>query len=300
MRLKPGVANNFVLFISPLITSLSVAATPSLAASFASSNTFFQTFNYSLSPQNISSENVGDIGTSINFNTSTLAVPGATAVADVNAGATFSKEDLNFINSDNFSLNTAVGSGSRYLGLAQSQVGVFGNFVVPAGQTFSFNFEAILDLSTYIDPPRRDSATASTEISLLLLDTTDNKNTVLDFFKVTSNLITRPYEEVGEDFLAFDYSDSIDIGLNDSDPDNDPFLFTYFGGNQETAKASFSGFYQRTFDSETKLKLIEFKKNEVKVEAPEPSSALALFLFVGLASVWSKLKSKKEGVGYRV
>lgn len=295
MGFKSGIANSFVLFISPFVTSLSVAITPSFAASFASSSAFFETSNYSLTPQNLKPENVGDIGTSIKFNTSTLSVPGATAVAEVTSDASFNKEDLNAIFSNNYSQSVALGQGSRYLGLAQSQVGVFGNFFIPAGQTFSFDFFANLNLLTKIDLPRRDSAIARGEISLLLVDATNNKNTVLDSFTVTSNLITRPYEEEGEDFLAYDYSDNIDIGLNNSDPDDDPFLQTYFGGNQEFSQASFIGSYQRTFTSDTWLSLIETKTNEVRVEAPEPSSALGLFLFFGLAGIGLKVKSKLNG-----
>ena len=279
MQTNREITKFLVLFISPLVTSLSVAASPSLAATFALSSGVFS-LNYSLSPQNNDLPSVEVTSATDSF---TWAKPGSsvTAIPDADAGFVASQQ-LFFNTSESF----AKGSGKDYLGIAKSQAEVVANFSILKGQSFSFDFTGALRLFTDIDSPRYEKATASGDISLALVDITDPENeTVLEFFTVFGNLVTPETQPWERDFLDYRVSQNISLDIN---------LFKDFEGNTESADAFFTGSYVKdNFESDTRLALKEIKTNQATVKAPEPSSTLALVIGFGTAVIWFGVKSKR-------
>lgn len=295
MNLKLGLTKSSVLFISTLVTSLGIAASPSMAATLARSEASFTIFNYSQSPENL--PEVGDgsqvstefepsvstngILTSAQANTS---VSGRTAIANALADAFFLKTPPF---SNNFTSSLASGSGNTYFGSALSQATVAGEFSIKAGETFSFEFAANLDMSTIVENPLGEIATASGDLSLILFDSTNNA--VLDYFTLFSKIGTSAYPTESADFWGYSSSDNINI----ANPNNVDFVFG--NNNQESFTASFFGSYQRSFQSDSRLVLIETKTNHVTVQAPEPSNTFALLLGFGLTSAFLGAKSKLNG-----
>lgn len=249
---------HFIQLTTPLI-AISVLASPSQAATLALSNGALEFTNFTQSPLNI--------GTQTNTNTLTVAKNGivqAQAIAD----ALFISAPPE---ATDVSLSQAWGEGRDYLGLAQSEASVIGDFVVDADTPFSFNFQAALNLKTSIDNPPHENARAGGDISFVLFDKTNQS--VLDFFSLEGNLTT-PGDN---DFVALQKSDNIALSV--------PSLDSEFGGNQEFATALVKGSLQRSFAQKTDLTLIEVKTNQARVQAPEPSTTLALLLSCGAIGI---------------
>jgi hypothetical protein len=244
-----------------------LAASPSQAATLALSEGALEFTRFSQTPSGT--------GTGTNTNTITNANNGRVD-AFANAEATFIVAPPTASNS---SLSQAFGEGRNYLGLAESEVTVIGNFDVDANTPFSFDFQTNLNLKTSIDDPQAENARAVGDITLELLDTASNST--IDFFNLTGNL-TSP----GDDFIAYQKSDNITL--------SNPVTTSDFGGNQESATASVQGSLQRYFDSKASLTLIEVKRNQARVTAPEPPMSLALLFCSGVLSVALKGKRKEK------
>jgi hypothetical protein len=251
-------SKGILLTFAPFIASIALVTSPSQAATFASSEGVVNFTKFSQSPLNV--------GTFADGNTSTIGND-SIAIALANANAEFIVAPPTASNS---SLSQAFGNGiSTYLGLAESEAEVIGNFVVDAGKPFSFDFTTTLDLTTSVDNPSlSEKATAFGETFLVLIDTT-NQN-VLDFFNLVGNVTSLD----DNDFIAFKKSENITL--------IDPVTKSSFGGNQEFAQANVQGSLQRNFANQTNLTLIEVKKNKVRVEVPEPSISLALLFSCGV------------------
>lgn len=297
MKLKLGLTKSSVLFISTLVTSLGIAASPSMAASLARSEATFTIFNYSQSPENLPefgdgsqasteldrSASATGILTSAKASTS---VSGETAIANAYADAIF----LNILPplSSNSTSSDALGIGNTYFGSAISQATVAGAFSIQAGETFSFEFAANLGMFTNVENPLGEIATASGDLSLILFDSSNN--IVLDYFTVFSQIKTSAYPTESADFFIPDKTQNFNI---DSNPNN---VSLSFGNSyQESVAASFIGSYQRHFQNDTRLILIETKTNQVTVKAPEPSNTFALVLGFGFTSAFLGAKSKLNG-----
>ena len=178
----------------------------------------------------------------------------------------------------NLSMSEALGEGRNYLGLAETEATVVGNFVVEADTPFSFDFSAELDLTTSIDAPPAENATASGDISWALVDTANNN--VLDSFSLVGNLTT-----LGDnDFLALQASENIDL--------TDPVLDSNIGGNEEFITTVVDGRVERSYNEQRNLTLVELKRTEAKVTAPEPSTNIALLISSSLIGVALKRRRK--------
>jgi hypothetical protein len=261
MKLNLRLTKGLFLFVTPLVTG-SIINSPVFAATLASSQAEVNISNFSYNPL--------DVQTITNTNTVAIASNGQ-VTANADAQASFIVDPANPPTiAFNTSSSIANGNGSSYFGLAQSFAGIIGyNFLVGAGETLSFDFNAVLDLNTSIDNPPAERATADGNISLELFDTTDAANwRPLDFFTLLGNLTTSG----GGDFLKSDNSTAISFSPKTSFEQS-------FGGNQEKASASVYGKYSRTFNSLTKLTLVEAKNNQVTVKVPESSNLLGLLLF---------------------
>lgn len=281
-----GFTQRFFLLVTPLIATSSLVTSPTQAATLASSQGEFSLKNFSLEPEVTATVNNANI--SLNGEVS----------ATNNANIDFLLEPPEVINT---SLSQAFGENKNYLGLANAEGKVLGNFFVNAGDSFSVDFTAFLDLETSIDEPR-ENARANADISFLLFDTTDItdpnllddffdqilsngtsniKKTPLDFFYLNGNL--NSFND--NDFIRSQRSQNITLSNQDTQLN--------FGGNAEFATASFTGSLKRSFANPTNLTFIQVRRTQVKVSVPEPSTNPALLFLCALVIVATKAKLKK-------
>jgi hypothetical protein len=281
-----GFTQRFFLLVTPLIATSSLVTSPTQAATLASSQGEFSLKNFSLEPEVTATVNNANI--SLNGEVS----------ATNNANIDFLLEPPEVINT---SLSQAFGENKNYLGLANAEGKVLGNFFVNAGDSFSVDFTAFLDLETSIDEPR-ENARANADISFLLFDTTDItdpnllddffdqilsngtsniKKTPLDFFYLNGNL--NSFND--NDFIRSQRSQNITLSNQDTQFN--------FGGNAEFATASFTGSLKRSFANPTNLTFIQVRRTQVKVSVPEPSTSAALLFLCALIAVATKAKLKK-------
>lgn len=281
-----GFTRRFFLLVTPLIATSSLVTSPSQAATLASSQGEFYLKNFSLDPDVTATVNNANI--SLNGDVS----------ATNNAIIDFLLEPPEVINK---SLSQAFGENKNYLGLANAEGKVLGNFFVDAGDSFSVDFTAFLDLETSIDEPA-ENAKASANISFLLFDTTDiaNQNLLDEFFTqflsdTTSNIKKTPLDFFSltanvnsfndKDFITSQKSENFTLSNQDTQFN--------FGGNAEFATALFEGSLKRSFATPTNLTFIQVRRSQVKVSVPEPSTSLSLLFLSALVAVATKAKRKK-------
>jgi hypothetical protein len=278
--------------VTPLIATSSLVTSPAQAATLASSEGEFSLINFSLDPDVTATRN--------NANISTIAKGGEVSATN-NANIDFFDDPSEVINT---SFSEASGKNKDYLGLANAEGKVLGNFFVDAGQSFSVDFTAFLDLQTSIDEPA-ENAKANADISFLLFDTTDItdpnllddffdqvlsnptskiKKTPLDFFSLTANV--NSFND--QDFITSRKSDYITLSNQDTQFN--------FGGNTEFATALFEGSLKRSFATPTNLTFIQVRRTQVKVSVPEPSTSTALLLLSALVAVATKARLKKTAL----
>ncbi len=258
---------HFLLLATPAIASSVLATSPSQAATFAFSSGNFNFTDFSQSPS----------ATFSGTNANTLAIANGGAVA------AFAYANAKFVvappEASNSSLSVALGENRDYLGLAKSEATVIGKFDVAANTFFSFNFTGDLNLQTSIDNPPEENARASGDISFVLLDTASQK--VLDFLSLAGSVITQG----DSNFIATQNSDNVTLShiLEDHK----------FKKKQGFATASVAGSLQHSFNDNRSLALVEVKRNQARVQAPEPSTNLALLISSGLVGVL--LRGKRKG-----
>ncbi|MCV3214555.1 PEP-CTERM sorting domain-containing protein [Plectonema radiosum NIES-515] len=285
-----GFTQRFFLLVTPLIATSSLVTSPTQAATLASSQGEFYLQNFSLDPEVTATTN--------NANISTIAKDSEVSATN-NANIDFLLEPPEVINK---SFSQAFGQNQNYLGLANADGKVLGNFFVDAGESFSVDFTAALDLETSIDKPAAENARASADISFLLFDTTDianqgllddfftqllsdttpnTKKTPLDFFSLSGNLNSFNTN----DFITSQKSEYFTLSKQDTQLN--------FGGKAEFATALFTGSIKRSFANPTNLTFIQVRKSQVKVSVPEPSTSLALLFVCALVAIATKSKLKK-------
>ncbi|MGI8503552.1 MAG: hypothetical protein ACR2LR_20820 [Hassallia sp.] len=285
-----GFTRRFFLFVTPLIATSRLVTSPTQAATLALSQGEFYLKNFNLDPEVTATVN--------NANTSTITKDGEVSATN-NTNIDFLLEPAEVINK---SLSQAFGKNKNYLGLANADGKVLGNFFVDAGESFSVDFTAFLDLETSIDKPVAENARASADIYFLLFDTTDIANqgllddfftqllsdttpnikkTPLDFFSLSANL-----NSLNEnDFISSQTSQYFTLSKQDTQFN--------FGGNAEFAIALFEGSLKRSFANPTNLTFIQVRRSQVKVSVPEPSTTSALLFLCALVAVATKAKLKK-------
>ncbi len=254
------------------IASSVLAASPSRAATFAMSQGESFYINFSQSP--FLTDSVAD--------TETLAIAkGGSVDAFADAEAVFVVESP-FASS--LSSSTALGETKDYLGLAESATVVRGVFDVEANTSFHFDFIANVNLETLIDNPPGENARASGDISFALVDTAQKR--VLDVFSLLGNLNTLG----DDDFIAIDKSENVTFIAPESE-------YNYsFGGNHEFVTASVKGSLNRKVTQDTVLALVEIRRNQARVLAPEPSSILALLAPSAVISLVLTSRRKEKTV----
>lgn len=251
-------AKGFLLLIIP-IAPISLVSTPSLAATLGTSQSTVNINNFS--------HNILDVKT-ITDNFTDKFVTDGFVNTKVDAVARFITNQPP-LSANNLSFSQVNGNGSEYSGLAQTKAAVIGyDFLVNKDETFSFNFDATLNLATSIDNPKSEIVNVDGITTLDLYDTTDKDNWLyLDSFRLEGNLTT-----LGNDYFNYNNSNSIRL--------NSIVIDTAFNSNKESTKASVKGAFSRTFDDLTSVTLVEVKDNQASVSVPEPSSFLGSLLCI--------------------
>jgi hypothetical protein len=278
-----------LVLLAPLVAIAVAAPNPVSAATFAISEANVKLDQFSHQPAEVdalvdkesSITGSATVGTAAQAQFVNGSLPPATAGID--AQAKFVNDSL-LPSAQNLSVSGAIGDGIAHTGMARSFAQVMGrNFEVGAGEIFAFNFDANLALSTKIDQPGYEAATANGLIQFELFDSTDDANPILlDFFAFFGDLNT-PGTDDELDQVVSNYVMVV--------PNQRTFLRS-FGGNEESAKASVQGTFARQFERATRLTLVETKENKVTVTAPEPISTPSV-LFGGVAMM-TKLMTKRR------
>ncbi|MBF2065178.1 MAG: hypothetical protein IGS39_12255 [Calothrix sp. C42_A2020_038] len=272
MKKYLGFAKRLLVLATPVIASSLVATTPARAATFALSEAQFVLSNFSINPEDVLVD-TETFSNAISFS----GQPGASA--DANAEALFFPIEGDPKKSVAFNLSESIAIGSRTddFAIAESTATIAGfSFLVPKGGTFSFDFDGLLNLATFIHNSSLGSAVADGIIALTIFE--ENSDTLLDFIFVDGQIATSG----GEDFLTLSNSDN--------------FFFTrqsltkLFGGNEEFAQADLAGRYSRTFAEPTRLRLEEVKFNRALVKVPDNTNGLILMIAGGMMFVLTKTR----------
>jgi hypothetical protein len=170
----------------------------------------------------------------------------------------------------NQSISQVEAQGNDFAAFVTSRGNIQGDFLVEAGETFSFNFLAYLGLESNPDSSLIREFNTSGEVSFNLFDF--NSGSVIDSFLLSANLDTddssdfllRPQTNQNLKFEIEDYA--LSFSLNKG---------------SESAFALVAGNYSRLFEAQTRLILVGTNTNNVKA-TPEGSSILALLFFFGM------------------
>jgi len=268
MKLNHSTGAIAFLLATPLVTGLTVGIAPSSAAIIAGSTALVRIDNFSHRPK----EN----GTFTNTYTETTANSGL-VISEAMAEAVFISNGAGLLTA-NYSESIVEGDGNNYSGLAKTQGIVLGDYDIDAAETFSFNFQTVLDLLTSVDNRESERARARVTISFSLINTVTN--ILFDSFEIASGLSSSSGH-----YFNFSPSNSfnataINFDLMAEGSEVESFLYT-------------SGTYSRRFDSATSLRLIQVNKNIAEAEAvPEPSTLLGTAIFLGLFVKRRKLNNK--------
>lgn len=258
------------LLVTPLVTGLSAGIAPSSAAIIAGSAASVSIDNFSHRPNYT--------GTSTNTNTQTIANQGA-VISEADANAVFISNCQQLL-AANITQSTVQGDGSKYAGLAQSQAAVIGDFSIDATETFSFNFQTVLNLFTSVGNPESERARARGNISFSLIDTVSN--ILLDSFQLNGSLD------------SFNFPNLSLLNSNSFHPTQINFDFLA-QGNAKTTTFYAAGVYSRTFETATNLRLVEVKNNLAEAVAepvPEPTTVLGTLMFLGFLAKGKKHQHK--------
>lgn len=259
-----------LLLATPAIASLMLVASPTKAATFATSQGQSLFANFSQDP--FSTETITD--------TQTIAISTGGSAAALNDA-----EALFLVNppvGSSLSSSRALGNNKNYFALAESTTVVHGSFNVEAGTLFSFDFITSLDLETSIDIPIQEIAISAGKASFVLFDVVHENS--LEFFNIFGNL--KSFDDT--DFLSIEKSENVTL----LEPGS---LFQQsFGGNQEFATAFVQGRVEHKVEKNTVLALIEIRKNQAIVQSPEPSSILALLVYSAILGISLKKRHKEK------
>ena len=182
-----------------------------------------------------------------------LLLNGGVANAIASANATFSN---NPTFSSLFTEASATGQSGPFEVESESQTQVIATFEVNANQTFSFDFSADLE----VEGTEVENASAEYEgnskTSFLILDTSNiNQVKVIDYFGLSGELISASTTTGDITYGA------TNVDLTSFDEDED------IGGNNGTdfVTASAAGTYERTFNSNTEVTVVEMNSSFIKL-----------------------------------
>ncbi|MDY6939187.1 MAG: hypothetical protein SWY16_16145 [Cyanobacteriota bacterium] len=296
MKLDRRLTQGLFLLAAPIVAG-STLSTPTLAATFASSDSAVNLFNFSQAPASGSFSldadaqafNLGvlDPGSTFDGGDSVSSSAGSGSIfagAEANATLLFNEDPAEaFNNTSNF----IEGNGREYSVFTNSSAQVIGNFFLETPSLFSFDFEISSILDIAIDDLATEKARASSDISFAIFGGTSQSDlTLLDAFSISALLNTRqPDQNTTIQASSNNFNFSQQSGSS-------------FGSSQMEESIAFfvEGSYERSFNAPTYLTVVEVKNGNAAVEVPEPfesSILLSLLVTVGTIGMRSKLKSKK-------
>ena len=257
------------LSIGPAVIATWAIAAPAQAAAFSSALGSFQ-IDFWSSPLDIETATLTD----------SEAISGD-GIADASSDA-----DIDFFIEPAGGLieasgeSVVTGSGNGFSSFSEGQAIASGIFELDAGETFAFDFSGSLMLKTSIDDPEQESAFASGEFGLLLLNESD-PGAEQEFLQIFTFLETLGNEP--EPFV--DSQGNFNLTLLN--------VTQSLGGLEESTSINFEGTYSQKFDRATTFRLQEaglFLAADAQA-VPDPSVVLGLMSLVsyGLLSQLRKL-----------
>jgi hypothetical protein len=252
MKFNLKLTQQLFFCLTPLVTGSVFMALPSYAATLATSETRAHFSNFSHNPLLVeTTTNPTQLETTNNNQVTTQA----------QARAAFDRNLSNPSQTTAFttSSSTVQGNGIGYAeNIDSSAVALGYYFQVAAGQTFSFDFNGLLDLATSTDVAT-ETANSYGTVVFQVYDYTDSTQSpvLLDFFTAEGSLNSLD----NSDFLTLTNSNYINLGPTSSTSRS-------FGGNQETARTSFQGRFSRFFDQTRTLILRAFNSNSTGASCP--------------------------------
>jgi serralysin len=183
-----------------------------------------------------------------------VLVNGGVASAIANANATF-VTDPAFTSL--FTDTSGTGqSGTAYYVDSQSQTQVIATFEISENQTFSFDFNADINLSAKEIETPAEANEAYSKVAFIVLDTSNlNQPEIIDYFGISGELISGEFiadlESGASDNVNFTTNSAIDL-----DGDN---------GVDSIDANVFAGTYARTFNASTPIALIKLNMSEIEL-----------------------------------
>ncbi|MCC5635939.1 hypothetical protein LC593_08730 [Nostoc sp. CHAB 5844] len=178
----------------------------------------------------------------------------------------------------NFTSSQVFGKNTGYLGLGESEAIIRGIFDVDKNTHFYFNFSADLDLTTFINNPQQENASANGNLGFALINLVNNK--VLDYFQVDGTLTTTSND-------SFTYQNSNNVKFS-------TFTKSDFDGQKKFTTAAFDGYLNHYFHDKTTIALVALNSTESRVAVPVPSMFPALIFSWGIISLGLKRKRQKS------
>lgn len=283
---KQGLGLNLFLFATPVVTSLTVAISPTPAATVAGAVAIGGIGHISQEPIAIKTDvNTETFTGSQSGQVSSLAL-GYSAYGDLPFYPDDDTDPIGFT----AAAGGVIGQGDKYLGVAQSTATLVTSFLVGAKQTFSFDFKVFSGLLANTSNPVQETAAAASFFSFQLVDAC--RNLILDTFNLFGQIdSTGNFLFVGQ--ASKNFSPTL-LGAG-----------VFPVGDQLIAGALFSGSYARTFDQATHLQLKQISAVEAFAAAdaeavPEPATILGSTLFLGILGWGRRLKSQFSAVKVKV
>lgn len=260
-----------------MFSSIFIANSPVLAATFSFSEAILDINNFSISPQNPFTDS----------NTKAVAFSGDTeAISNANAEGSLISDadsDLAAINTNFYS--SAFGEGNNFFGFGESSSLVIGSLTIDPNQILSFDFELSLDTFNQVDTLLDGSIATLSEVNFLLFD--NNTNSLLGDFTATTNINTNLVEDINNDFISVEASRNVAFNGD---------IFEDFEGNIESAELSLTGSFAQFFNSaiQVRLEVATLTRscvqapltNDPCTKVPEPDNTMTLFLgFLGLGLI---------------
>lgn len=259
MRLSEQWITRSLLFAAPIVLSSTIAASPSRAASFASSAASLTLKNFAWDGA------VTNVNTATDAFTTAIAPDGvASATADATADATAVPPKLNQTSSAEVS-----GSGRNYLALAQGVSGTEIGFDTGCG-CFRFDFKATLkSIVQLTNPIAGERASADSLVAFFVFDNRDLNNPV-DFFQANLSTVN-PFNIIRSSAAI---------------------QFNALPNLSETKEiAMINGYYARYFEPGTALTVRGITTSTAVATVPEPPMFAALVILPGL--LWWKRRKMK-------
>lgn len=240
-----GIRSNSTIFNGRLRPNLNPSPAPTSDSNpnYATAQGYTTFSDYSQSPSSTLTD--GQVN---------LLVQGGVVNAIGNARVSFSN-DPTF--SSLFTNATVTGSDGQFTGNSNTETKVVASFTVGADQLFSFDFSANLALTAKeVENSDVEYNKAQSKSTFLVLDTTNPNNpVVIDYFGVQGKLVSS--NQLGN--LTFSRSRNVTIDSRNKSYDID-------GNNgSDFVNGSAVGTYQRTFNSDTNLTIVEINTSNVEL-----------------------------------